>query len=496
MKSVKNLLVPFIIMIALIIGVIVYFAVEKLRNDEPSETTVTYYDVLYFNSTDIAFLSVYNRETGHSSMVTNQSDANNSTKFVYSGDDAEPGTDYSSYKLSDFVSDLSSFYNCILVSGKGNYADYGLDKPAFTLTIKTVNGNETKVYLGNKTPDGSYCYMFVEGSADIYMVSSDKLSVASKTGISFIDSSVLELEYSDLKTVHFDRKNDGLSLDASVSISDNGTVSLNIIKPYEHPSSSYFKNMIDKVRNLNISEYVETGDSGLGEYGLDEPEYHFVLTGKNGDTTELYFSKLINGSYYGYIKGNSRCFMLNEYQLENLEMKETVLIDPYICYFSPDEFSSITGTYGNSSFKLTLYVPEGKNLTASETSVELDGRNAKISDSSGRSYCSILYESLSCIEIGGVETGADINISQGPVLTLSFVSRNYATTEYSFYTRNDDSFYVFKDGEYMNFYVYSREIFNDGGSDTYSYGYWKAYELLNKAISGSISGVYDMPDEE
>ena len=46
----------------------------------------------------------------------------------------------------------------------------------------------------------------------------------------------------------------------------------------------------------------------------------------------------------------------------------------------------------------------------------------------------------------------------------------------------------------MNFFVYSREIFNDGGSDTYSYGFWKAYELLNEAISGSINGVYDIPE--
>ena len=113
----------------------------------------------------------------------------------------------------------------------------------------------------------------------------------------------------------------------------------------------------------------------------------------------------------------------------------------------------------------------------------------------GRSYCSILFESIACIEIGGIDTTTTVNTASGPVLTLSFLDKNYATTTYEFYSRDDDSYYVFKNGEYTNFYVYSREIFNDGGSDTYSYGFWRAYELLNEAISGNINGIYDIPKE-
>ena len=44
----------------------------------------------------------------------------------------------------------------------------------------------------------------------------------------------------------------------------------------------------------------------------------------------------------------------------------------------------------------------------------------------------------------------------------------------------------------MNFYVYATEIFNDGGTDTYNYGYWRAYELLNQAITDNMNGIYDL----
>ena len=181
--------------------------------------------------------------------------------------------------------------------------------------------------------------------------------------------------------------------------------------------------------------------------------------------------------------------------MDGIELNETVLIDPYICYCYVKDIASITGIYGDTTFKFALEVPEGKSITSDGVIVTLDGRNAQVSDNAGRSYCSILFESIACINIGGIETGANVNTASGPVLSLIFLDKNYVTTTYDFYTRDSDSFYVFKDGEYMNFYVYSRELFNDGGSDTYSYGCWKAYELLNEAISGNVNGIYDMPKE-
>ena len=80
-------------------------------------------------------------------------------------------------------------------------------------------------------------------------------------------------------------------------------------------------------------------------------------------------------------------------------------------------------------------------------------------------------------------------------MTFTFIDRNFNTTVYDFYQRSDDSYYVFMNGEYTKFYVYSRELFNDGGKDTYSYGCWSAYELLSEAITNSSNGIYDIPEE-
>ena len=496
MKSVKNLIVPALILVALVIGAIVYFAVDKYRNNQINETTGSgMIDVVYFNSSDISSISVFSRDTGHTATINCYYDSQGNLSYEYMGDDKDASSGYSQTKLADFVSLMTSFYGYSKVSSRGNFADYGLDNPAYSITITALNGSITTVYLGNKSPDGKNCYLNVSGSQDIYSVSSTKLDYANVSAVSFFDSKALDISYQDIDSVHFDRKSDGLSLDASVSVTASGVAVFEIFKPYKHAASSYFGNLIDTIISLEITDYVAVSDNEKAAYGLDNPNFHIIFNMKNGGKTELFFSKKIDNCYYGYISGTDRYFVIMSYQLEGLELKETILIDPYICYCYASDISSITGSYGDKSFKFDLEVSAEKSIVSDESTVTLDGRNAKVSDSYGRSYCSILFESIACINICGIETDANVNTSSGPVLTLSFLDKSYVTTTYDFYTRDSDSYYVFKDGEYTGFYVYSRELFNDGGTDTYSYGCWRAYELLNEAISGNVNGIYDLPKE-
>ena len=78
-------------------------------------------------------------------------------------------------------------------------------------------------------------------------------------------------------------------------------------------------------------------------------------------------------------------------------------------------------------------------------------------------------------------------------MTLKYVTKHYETINLSFIQRDTDSYYVMVNDEYSSFYIYSRELFKDGGTDTYSYGAWAAYELAQEAIDNAINGMYDIP---
>ena len=494
MKSVKNLLVPFIIMIALIVGVVIYLFVSSNGNKEPSEYTGLI-DVVYFRSTDVNSLSVLNNETNQTSIVKYTIDSNGHSQYEYLGDDYQSGEIYSQWKISDYFESLINFSGYAKVSTTANLADYGLDNPKFTITINCINGTVTNVYLGNKSPDGKYCYMYFSGSDDIYSISSSKLDIAAKTSVDFLDSISVNVDYADLKSVRFERNSDNLMLETNASVNNSGLVTFDVVKPYTHATSSYFSNMIYMITSLTISEYIEISNTELSKYGLDKPEYHFIFTTNDGKKTELYFSQKIKGFYYGYMNGVNNYFMVSESQITGMELQETVLIDPYVFTYNAKDISSITGTYNDKTFKFELYIPEGETLTTDRSSVTLDGRNAKIVDTGGRSYSSVLFESITCIDIAGVEVGANVDISAGPVISFAIVDTSFNSIVYDFYTRDNNSFYVFKNGEYTNFYVYSIELFNNAGTNTYNYGAWSAYELLNEAISNNKNGTYDIPVE-
>ena len=491
MKSVKNLLVPFIILVALSLFAAVYFiadGIAKKKSDQNSEGVITVYSC---DNKDVSQVTVKNNETGFTTCVKCSVDGSGNVVCEYKGEDFKASEKYSQAKLLSFVNSLSNYYSEKKINGEGNMAQFGLSEPAFKVTVESVSGT-TNILLGGSSPDQSYCYMCIEGSNDVYTVDILKLSYAALKGIDFFEAVTIDIDYNEVKTVRFDRKTDGLILDANVSVNNSGIASFDIYSPYVHGTSGYFGNIFDTLSYITIDEFVEINSTELKNYGLDVPAYHFVFNMKNGSKVEFFFSKPISGYYYGYVSGSDKYFRLSEYMLSGVDIAETVLIDPYICYCYAKDFTSIIGTYNDKTFKFELDVPSGQSIVSDEARVTLDGRNAKISDSSGRSYCSLLFESIACIKIGGIEIAEKTKPDSNAELTLTFLDKNYVTTVYEFYQRDQDSYYVFKNGEYMNFYVYATEIFNDGGSDTYSYGYWRAYELLNQAITDNMNGIYDL----
>ena len=491
MKSVKNLIVPSIILLFLAVFAIVYFAIDSIRNKKAAESEMDSVKIVSFEPSEIASVNVHNNVTGYNSKVVRTVNTDGTGKYEFLGDDVDPSERYSGSKLADYVEYMTNIYADDKVSSDGNFADFGLDNPRFTVTISTAAG-ETVIYnIGNSSPDENYAYANVSGSNDIYTIYSTKVLIAQYTSVSFLDEMSLNIDYNDIKSVHFGRKSDGLSLDATVSVSASGISVFDIYEPYVHPASGYFGNLIDSVARLTITEFVETNTNDLAGYGLSDPAYHFVFTRISGGTIDISFSKMNDGYCFGYIKGINKIFAIYDYQLDGANLQELVLIDPYICYCYVNDIKYINGKYGDQTFKFEIDVPNGQSITSENSTITLDGRNAKVSDSYGRAYYSILFESIACIKIGGVEMNPKLGASS-PELSLSFQDKNYNTTVYDFYKRDESSYYVYKNGEYMHFYVYAEEIFNDGGTDTYNYGFWKAYELLSKAITENMNGIYDL----
>ena len=493
MKSWKSLIIPFIVMLVLIIGVVIYFAVSGAQVTDPTQET-SYINALYVAAGDVKSVTVTSTDLSFPEVridvIKNEDDT---LSYVYNGTDADTEEQYSETKLAVYVSVLTDYSNATFITENANMSEYGLDNPKYTLILETVNGTTSKVSFGNISYNGENCYIRIDGGSTVYSIPVNKYDYITNTAIDFIDTTVLSIATSDLSEVEFLRKTDSLDLKAVCQTDANGKVSYMFSEPFDKGTSQYFDTLIYKICNLEIIEYVELDDSSLADYKLDDPEYHFVLTELNGNKTDVYLSENIGGSYYGYISGRDIYFKIDESMIQGLELPSVQFVESYVFYCQASDISKITGSYDGATFTFEIETDLDGSISGDDSDVYLDGRNAKIFNSEGRSYCAVLFESFACMEIGGIDTEAVVNVEANPVMKLDYTTTNYEKHTISFYQRSDNSYYVVKDGEYTKFFVYSKELFNDGGTDTYNYGVWAAYELLKTAIDENVNGLYDIP---
>lgn len=492
MKSAKNLLIPFIIMILLAVGVVVFFAIDKNKNRTEVTTTNISVDLLYVSPVEIASVSVMHKEGNINVKVEKKTSSNGSDVFTYSGSDKGSET-YSQTEMGNFVNMLTSFVGCTLVSENANLAEFGLDVPSYTVSINKTDGSSNVILIGNLAPDPSYCYLCAKGSTSVYLVSADKYRYASREAKDFLDASIIDVALSGIDTVRFVRKTDSIDLTANCVYDDSSeSFSFKFFKPFETHSSSYFDRLIEHVCTLEANEYEDATTENLSKFGLGVPRFTITINAKTGKTYELDFSAAIGGFYYGRLNHTGKIFKISTDKLESIESPLLVLISDYVFYDTCDNVDSVECTGGDKKFVMKMDVKKGEAISDEASTVTLDGRNAKVSSSSGRSYAAMLYEAVFCINVGGVEENAVIPSSSVPVTSIKIFDRNHSSIVYDFYKRSDDTCYVCKNGEYTKFYVYNTELYNDGGTDTYSYGIWPAYEILTKAITNSINGVYEI----
>ena len=495
MKSAKNLLIPFIVMILLALGVVVFFVVDRGIKMRTAETTYAKVDLLYVNPVEIASVSVLHRDSGINVKVDRSQNANGSVVYNYSGSDKGSGS-YSQTAMESFLTTMNSFVSCLAIADNANLSDYGLDSPAFTVTITKTDGTQKVIFIGNKALDGDGYYVCAAGTASVYVAGNDKFFMASKTGNDFLDDRLIEKDVKGLESVKFSRKKDSVELTGDcIHDESSDACTFKFTKPFEITSSSYFDKLIENVCSMSAAGYEDASTENLSKYGLAIPNVSLVLRFKGGETYSVDLSAAYGEFYYGRLNGTGKIFKVESSKLELVEAPLLKLISEYVFYTTCDAVDSVECSGSRGRFVLKLDVKKNRAISDSDSKVYLDGRNAKVTNGSGRSYAAMLYESIFCLNVGGVEGNAIIPETAVADTTVRVYDHNHSVVVYEFYRRSDDTFYVTKNGEYTGFYVFKRDLYNDGGADTYSYGIWPAYEILTRAITNGMNGVYEIPVE-
>ena len=139
---------------------------------------------------------------------------------------------------------------------------------------------------------------------------------------------------------------------------------------------------------------------------------------------------------------------------------------------------------------MDISVPRDKRMPDPESSLKLNGTDAKVVDSSKRMYYANLYESFSTLEISAIDFDAKPQNTKDISIKIYRVDGTSMTVDLAI--KDENTYYAFIDGKYEGFLVEKDELYKDKGANLFDYGIWPAYQRTLEAIAGAKDGVYDI----
>jgi hypothetical protein len=172
------------------------------------------------------------------------------------------------------------------------YSTFGLDPVLGTLIVTHTDGIDT-LYVGEKTPTGSFVFARRSGSPEVMMTTTSLETNTTKSLFDLRNKKILGFEKDAIKSFELKNKTGTYNFD------NNGTEWI-FTNPFDGKAD---KSEVDKIVNrLNTEsakEFVDEEPTDLGQYGLAKPSYTIqLLLGENKASKSLLIGKLVNDKYF------------------------------------------------------------------------------------------------------------------------------------------------------------------------------------------------------
>jgi Domain of unknown function (DUF4340) len=500
MKTWKNLILPAAIFVVLLSALLIYQAVQSNKPVEESTATTQELNQYLINvePPEVQKMVVV-RENGDSfsfeSNGLNETEGLVDFTFTSSYEDTS-SVNISQTQLNYFVDVLASLsVTSMVVEKDADLKEYGLDTPACTVTYTLTTGETHKLVLGDVTYDDRFVYCMMDDSGVVYTTYKIVREKCAQNLIDFLDTTITSLDITDVSLVTFYRQNDDLTLVArSQEVVGSNTAEMELGWVFEAPfhitANSTFTNLVESVFDLSVSEYVEQNVTDLSAYSLDEPAFRFSFKMKDGTTKELSLSRDMGGIYYGVYSDSPDVFSMRTAAISGIQTPALELIKAYTCYEFIKDIVKIDAVFPEGSFVMDIVIPEGQKMTDDGAILNLNGQEATVKDSTNRMYYANLFESISTIEITGIDFDAKPVNTKDISITLDRIDGTSIVIDLA--VKDKNTYYAFINGVYEGFLVDKEELYKDNGVKLYDYGTWAAYQRTIEAVAGAENGIYDI----
>ncbi len=181
-----------------------------------------------------------------------------------------------------------------VVSEPENYTPYGLNPARGTLIVVHTNGTDT-LYVGDKTPTGSFVFARLNDQPEVFLTSTSLQSNVEKTLFNLRDKNVLDFSKSNVRRFVLKNSHGTFELESKGAGS-----SWTIVQPGDYDADNAKVNtMLNRVSSERVDAFVEEDPVGLSQYGLQRPQISLDLfLGENRAQKSLNIGNGAGDAYY------------------------------------------------------------------------------------------------------------------------------------------------------------------------------------------------------
>lgn len=329
-------------------------------------------------------------------------------------------------------------------------AKFGLDKPAAEVEFTYQSGNKVKFYVGDESPSSSGTYFMVEGSRDVYTVSSGSVANYQKHINRFISRIILanpeEMPRVDSLRIHRSDMESDIYLEYDKSSEDahsGGTSSSHImLEPVEsYLGAERSEEVLTGMFGLSAVDIYSLGceESDIAEAGLSEPFCTVTMECSDGKTYKLLLSEIFTDDSgkkcsYAMMEEGRVIYVISAdnakwLTVKPLDIASRLLITSYVWNITE---LSVKG--GSKQVDFVIEALDKDNIPDNPTSKDFKVTN------NGKDFDSERYREFYSFLVGtnGEEFAVGVPVPVGePVASISYYdSYREKTLTYEFY---DDS---------------------------------------------------------
>lgn len=524
MKKGKSVIALLVALVILIGAYVAYTVVQNRTGSETdpstSDTTSEFEYLTDFTAADVEEVKLENADASFvwSPKTVNAGESNEKVELELS--QPEIANLNASTAASKGNALLKLRVASIVSEDAANLADYGLDTPTAVLTITAKDGSETVLQMGSPLRnEETKAYAKLLDSNRVVVVNG-LVSTMSVKRADLVLTKILPFELYQVDSFDFTRRSDQMHAkllvinpettpdvtptpvpEEELSVSELNEAAAGRSWRFTEPFSweadaTDINTMLAEFTAVTASEIVSTSIDDPAKYGFDDPAYSYTLYAGDEELTVTIGNEAGSGKRYMSVVGRDELMTVDMSTFTVIDRQRSALVNSFVALINISDLDNIQLITPEKHYDMQIFHPTNEEQEADETLdyvYTINGEDATVTNKSGDYYFRKLYSGILSLMVDGEEL--DATPTGKPLYSVTITKRTAGKDAITIelYERNDQSFYLFKDGEYTGFYTRYTRVDNDSQNDS-NLGLLQLLERMETAMANAVDGVYIIPN--